>query len=333
MANVLSATFSIEAAMAQTCLDVQVIVDLGNSDLKIKARSTSSTQTINVWKTAIFPSLVAKLSAPQSGCFQVDGEYYLVGEEAKSAACQRTGATELGKINNALPLLTAALRDLYGDDVNLEVNLIYTSPSVKQYGQAIRERLKGEHTVLTPPDELGLESAKAHKITINKTVAQLEGHRAVELVKDEIDNRVMLVDIGSRTIIATVVDQFGRVIARKAFDNCGVRGIASRIVAAESLANMNGLKLCPSEEDVIEFILGKGAKKTQKLIEPQIKACTGELSIYIADIAPNIPIYLLGGGATLPGLAKLLNAAIIDTPQWATVNGLCAISSQLFERA
>ena len=267
--KMIATTYPIQRAADTTDLKTSLIIDFGNGDVKALVREPGQ----DSWEAIKFPSLVAKLTEPQPGCFQVNNQLYLVGEDARLATCIRTGASDRGKIDNALPLLIHALRTLTGSATSLAVDVVFTSPSVKQYGAAITAAISGHHEVITPADELALIGQQQQLLTVGKVVPQLEGHRAIELVKADIQTRAMLVDVGNRTIITTFIEKSGRILSRKAFDSCGVRGIASRVVTAESLAGMDGLKLTPSEEDVIGFLLSKKGRKAKDSIEPQVMAC------------------------------------------------------------
>ena len=325
----IATTPSVQRAADTPVRKSTVIIDFGNGDVKAFYRKPGT----NEWELVKFPSLVATLSEPQPGCFQVNDQFYLVGEDAKQATCLRTGASDRGKIDNALPLLVHALRCVVGEGLSVNTDLVFTSPSVKQYGAAITNAIKGRHEISTPADVLSMMSERHQVFTVGKVAAQLEGHRAIELIKDEVDSRALLVDVGNRTIIATLVEKSGRIVSRKPFDSCGVRGIASRIVAAESLAGVDGLKLTPSEDDVMAFLFSKKGHKAKDHIKPQIMACVSEVLHHIQESASHYPVFLLGGGATLPGLPKLLGGKVISDPQWATVNGLKAVADTLIARA
>ncbi len=325
----IATTPSVQRAADTPVLKSLVIIDFGNGDVKAFYRSPRTDE----WEMVKFPSLVAKLSEPQPGCFKLGDQLYLVGDDAQRATCIRTGASDRGKIDNALPLLVHALRCVVGEGLSVNTDLIFTSPSVKQYGSAITETIKGRHEISTPADELSMIAERHQVFTVGKAAAQLEGHRAIELIKSEVDSRALLVDVGNRTIITTLVEKSGRIISRKAFDSCGVRGIASRIVTAESLAGVDGLKLTPSEDDVISFLFSKKGRKAKEHIRPQVMACVGEVLNYIHESAVSCPVFLLGGGAELPGLPKILGGKVISDPQWATVNGLKAVADTLIARA
>ena len=325
----IATTYPIQRAADTTDIKTTIIIDFGNGDVKALVREPGQT----AWESVKFPSLVAKITEPQPGCFQVNNQLYLVGEGARLATCIRTGASDRGKIDNALPLLIYALRTLTGNATTMNADVIFTSPSVKQYGAAITSVIKGQHEVITPADELALIDQQKQVFIIGKVAPQLEGHRAIELVKTDMNDRAMLVDVGNRTIITTFIEKGGRILSRKAFDSCGVRGIASRVVTAESLAGVDGLKLTPSEEDVIGFLLSKKGRKAKDSIEPQVMACVAEVLRYVSDVAEGYPVFMLGGGAELPGLAKLFGGKVIKAPQWATVNGLKAVADVLIKRA
>lgn len=311
-------------------LSLLSIIDFGNGDMKAAFKVSDS----DSWSEIKFPSLVAKVGRPVAGCFQSGSDFYLVGGDAATYECLRTGATDRGKIDNAMPLLMHAVRQKFGVNRSISLDVVFTSPSVKQYGQAITEAIKGRHQIRTPGDEIELIEDVIQTITVNKVAAQLEGHRAFQLVKDDFSQMAVIADIGSRTAILTRIKNSGRIVDRKTFDDCGVYGVSNRIVAEESLAGYDGLKRCPNEEDVTNYILGKGGRKAKAAINPQVRACLSEASrLSIEWAGSEGKIFLVGGGAMLPGVSSLFKAKVIPNPQWATVNGLKSVAEKIIERA
>ena len=309
------------------------IIDFGNGAIKALLRLAHSQD----WVKVTFPSALANLSEPSGECFSVNDEFYLVGEDSEQATCVRTGATARGKIDNALPLLMETFRRALPTQKQIAADVIFTAPSVKQYGSLITDALSGIHTVTIPGSDALLTEDFTQTVTIGKVSPQLEGYRAVELAKAQMEGeKAVLFDVGNRTIIATVFKRNGQILNRKIFDECGVWGVASRIQLAESLANIDGLKLTPSEDDIIDFLFSTKAKKAKANYLPQLEACLrGAVEFAIASDGAS-EIFLLGGGAEIPGIDAVFpkghKPKKLDDPQWASVNGLKLIADRLIER-
>lgn len=328
----IASTLKIPVKLPPKVVKTLVVIDFGNGDVKAKMRPLGADE----WLEVKFASSVALGSNPSPEGFELGDAFYLVGEAASRVECRRTGDTERGKIQNALPLLLHALRESVGLEAPIVADVIFTCPSTKQYGTEINEAISGVHEITIPGDAIALIPEKQQTITIGKVVAQLEGHRALELVKNKIANKAVLVDIGNRTIIVSVVEPSGRITARKPFDSCGVQGIVSRVLLDEALAGFEGLKRCPNEADIMQFLLnGKSRKGDPRAsaIATQVRACTQDVAQFIEQTAPGLPVFLLGGGAALPGIGDVFSGKVIPKAQWATVNGLCTVADQLLKVA
>lgn len=329
----IATTYPIQRAADSETAKALTIIDFGNGAIKALIRLANSQE----WIKVTFPSALANLSEPSGECFSVGDNLYLVGEDSDRATCIRTGATARGKIDNALPLLMAALRRAFPQQLELTTDVIFTAPSVKQYGGLIAGALGGTHRVTVPGSEELLTDDFTQSVTIGKVSAQLEGYRAVELAKAEMKgDKAVLFDIGNRTIIATVFKSNGKILNRKVFDECGVWGLASRIQAAESLANVEGLKLTPSEQNIIEFLFSSKGKKAKAKYQPQLEACLMDAVNFAVESEGSAEIFLLGGGADIAGVEAIFPKSHkpkrIADPQWASVNGLKLIADSLIAR-
>ena len=330
----LATTYSVQRARDCETDEAVAIIDFGNGAIKALIRLSSSQN----WIEITFPSALANLSEPSGECLSINGEFYLVGEDSNQATCVRTGATARGKIDNALPLLMETLRRAFPTQKQLAVDVIFTAPSVKQYGGLISDALSGIHTVTVPGNEHLLTEDFTRTVTIKKVLPQLEGYRAVELAKAQMKaERAVLFDIGNRTIIATVFKRNGQILDRKVFDECGVWGVASRIQSAEALANTEGIKLTPSETDIIDFLFSAKAKKAKAHYLPQLEACLRGAVEFAISSDGGSEIFLLGGGADIAGIDAVFpkghKPKKLDNPQWANVNGLKLVANRLIERA
>ena len=330
----LATTYSVQRARDCEIAEATAIIDFGNGAIKALLRIDDSQN----WIQETFPSVLANLSAPSGDCLSINGEFYLVGEDSAQATCIRTGATARGKIDNALPLLMETLRRAFPTQKQLAVNVIFTAPSVKQYGALISDALSGTHTVTVPGNDHLLTEDFTRTVTIKKVLPQLEGYRAVELAKAQMKGeKAVLFDVGNRTIIVTVFKRNGQILDRKIFDECGVWGVASRIQSAESLANVDGLKLTPSANDIIDFLFSAKAKKAKAHYLPQLEACLRGAVEFAISSDGGGEIFLLGGGAEITGVDSVFpkghKPATLDNPQWASVLGLKLIADRLIERA
>lgn len=329
-----AATYGITTAKSQKMTKTLVIIDFGNGDVKAKFRTNGS----DSWDLVKFTSSVATTKNESPDGLRIQNEFYLIGDAAHRVECRRTGSTDSGKIKNALPLLLHAIREGVGFGEPITADVIFTCPSVKQYGEDITKAIQGVHSITIPGDTIAMQKALRQTVTIGKIVPQLEGHRAMELIRDKLKGeQAVLVDIGNRTIIVTIINNQGRILARKPFDACGVNGVVSRVLLDESLAGMDGLKRCPSEADIMEYIFAPSRKKDSALanaIADHLRKCTQDSLAFIDQVAPRSPVYLLGGGASLPGITQVFEGAkVIKNSRWATVDGLCSIADKIMGAA
>lgn len=310
------------------------IIDLGNGDIKALVKLTATNQ----WARIVFPSVLRELPEYETGSFALNDRFYMVGDEVTGPDCIRTGETARGKIDNALPLLAGVIRKAFPMQREITTDVIFTAPSVKQYGEPIKEMLSGSHTVRMPADDQLLTDEFSQTITVGTVSAQLEGYRAVELARQSMSgSRGVLFDIGNRTTIVTVFERNGKIVDRKPFDNCGVRGMASRLVTSEALATADGLKLTPNEDDVIDFLFSNKARKAKGLYIPQLEICLRDAISFTAGYAADADVFLLGGGAGIPAIESVFPKGLkpkkLDDPQWANVEGLKLIADKLIARA
>lgn len=326
--------------MSYSARAIQALVDLGNADINILYRSSDAG---SCWQKVQFASVISTAStiADHPARFTLNKTAYLVGGEAASVQCEHTGQTDSGKVANALPLTIYGFVQAVGLDGPLAADIVFTCPSTKAYGADISDRLLGQHTVTLPGDALALVEEQSATISIHSAKAQLEGHQAFRLVQRDCPQGAVLVDIGSRTIITTVVDNAGRIQARQALDDTGCGRIIEKIFQSECLVGMKGLNdRLPSADRVRDYLFNGQAKnglvKQQAArIAEHVLACVQETLAYVQQF--DKPVYLMGGGALIPGIINLFSnngqtAAVLPDPTWATLNGLAKVADRLFDQ-
>ena len=309
-----------------------VLIDLGNGDVKALGKMNGTDKFVR----CCFPSHAALAPSANSDCLMIataEGfKTYLVGQPAADIACSRTGQSAEGKVKNARLLLFHALRQMFGTTDDIHADVIFTSPSVKSYGPAIAAQLVGRHSVQIPTDTEVIGSrAQNFAVHIHSAIPQLEGYQAFAAVRSKLKGEsAYLIDVGNRTILVTQVSATGRILNRRPFDNCGVYGIADRIVTRESLAAQ--LKT-PSPQQVIDFLLdGDCTEEVAAQIADDLIACTADALAFIGD--SEAQRFILGGGAKLPGIEQVLSGKVIKHPQWANLEALAEVAEQLLkERA
>ena len=300
-----------------------VVIDLGNGQVKALIKPYGAAK---FWPVS-FPSYVAKTEQSHSDCLRILNakalETYLVGDRAASIPLSHTGRDESGKAANAKLLLIHTLRLAFGTAQNIHCDVIFTSPSNKAYGSEISAQLTGVHPVTIPADSdvIGSE-AQTFTVVVHRAIAQLEGHYAFNSLRLKKDS--WLIDCGNRTMIATKVAPSGRILKRQYFGGAGVRGLAERITARESLA-AEFKEHTP--EKVIGFILSKPPATVSDAIAADVSATTAEALAFIGD--DGAPRFLIGGGAGVPGLAEHLSAKPAKNPQWINIQSLADISAQI----
>lgn len=306
-----------------------VLIDLGNGDVKALGKMNGTDKFVR----CRFPSHVAIASNTNSDCLSVftanGSQPYLVGEPAAEIACTRTGQSADGKVKNARLLLFHALRQMFGTTEDIHADVIFTSPSVKSYGPAIVSQIIGRHPVEVPADaEVIGSKPQRYAVHIHSATPQLEGYQAFAAVRTKLKGEsAYLIDIGNRTVLVTQVSASGRILNRRPFDECGVYGIADRIVSRESLAEQ--LKT-PRPQQVIDYLLDQ---KHDTDVAEQI---AGDLSASLAEAISFIgndsgPRFILGGGAKFPGIEEIVGGKALKNPQWANLEALAEVSGELLK--
>ena len=308
-----------------------VLIDLGNGDVKALGKMNGTDKFVR----CRFPSHVAIVPNPNSDCLAVltanGSQPYLVGEPAAEIACSRTGQSADGKVKNARLLLFHALRQMFGTAEDIHADVIFTSPSVKSYGPAIVSQIIGRHPVEVPADaEVIGSKPKCFAVHIHSATPQLEGYQAFAAVRTKLKGEsAYLIDIGNRTVLVTQVSSSGRILNRRPFDECGVYGIADRIVSRESLAAQ--LKT-PRPQQVIDYLLDqKHGPELAEQIAPDLSASLAEAITFIGDDTSQR--FILGGGAKLPGIEQIVGGKSLKNPQWANLEALAEVSGELLKEA
>lgn len=305
-----------------------VVIDLGNGLVKALIKAPDA----KVFTKVSFPSYVAATEQSNSDCLRIytsEGfKTFLVGEQAATIPMSHTGRDESGKAANAKLLVIHALRLAFGTDYQcLHCDVIFTSPSNKAYGSEISAQLQNVHPVSVPADaEVIGSEAQSYTVNIHRAIPQLEGHYAFESLKLKSD--AWIIDCGNRTLICTKVNQSGRILARKYFGDCGVRGMADRIVAREALA-AHFKEHTP--ERVIDFLLENPPADVADAIAPDVVASTADALAFIGE--DDAPKHLIGGGAAVPGLADVMGAKVAKNAQWLNIEALANISEQILGSA
>lgn len=338
-----------------------IIIDFGNGFVKVLIKQGSNSD----WMRLTFPSIVAESAGEE---MSINGVKYVIGDKATEYTCMRTGNTPNGKVENALPVLVESIGKTVGWTRDYAANIIFSCPSVKDYGDAIKDKLRGEHTIIIHGQELLGEENETYTLTVDKMSAQLECHLAYRL-KTTPKKRRYLVDIGSRTLIINVIGPDNRIEHRNVIDACGVWPMLERIREGELLSGVKGLKRLPNEQDIANFLYGLELKPLKRIpnkasdstrsklivqnkeieannelvrdviarIEPAVMGCLSNAIAYIErSWQPNDELYLLGGGAKLCGLKQLLPhdpKLISKEPVWATVDALAQESAVLLSKA
>lgn len=316
----------------QNCL---VVIDLGNGEVKAKIKQGNSPD----WISSNFPSVIAE-NFPNG--FTVNNRKVVVGAEATRLRCDSTGNSDTGKIDNALPLLMQVIKDTVGFDRPLNLNVVFSCPSVKEYGQEIKNQIQGIHTVTIEGDELNLIPELKQRVQVSTVVAQLEGHHAGRVLKG--NGKKVIIDIGNRTVIATCVNEKGGIVSpfRQVFNNCGVQSIANKISGTDAaLKNLPDAPMLPKPQTVIDYLMDTKFSKDGKAevanrISPFLGACLDEVAKW-ANQATGAKgsIHLIGGGAKLPGVSNLFGTGTKTAKDcsWSTVDGLVELADDLIGAA
>ena len=306
-----------------------IAIDFGNGAPKAILLIPGVTEPIE----QKFPSIVQELTLPNSDCIRLvqNGEqkYFKVGHIDSNFEAYRTGNSATGKIDNARALLVEVIKravklapnDLFHCDV------LYTTPNSKEYFEKVNAELEGVHNVLIPADPGDFETQPLNfTIRVNSAYGELESVRAIHLLDPAPTTDVQLFDIGDRTGIYTKATSRAAVKDandRRVFDSKGVYSLA---VLAMQRQSFSGHLTTPNPQQVIEFMFDKANKK---IVEPVVSELVIETIKPVYDMVYDaaLPIYLLGGGAMLPGMTEVLGAKpITKDPQWASIKGLAKVA-------
>ena len=157
-----------------------------------------------------------------------------------------------------------AIRLLTGFTINpFNCQVIFTTPSNKQYGSEIIEKLQRSHYVTLPAD-LGVIGSKEQTccIVVHKAVSQLEGYQSHSLVLDKLKaSSAFLLDIGGGTSIVTEFNQAGRILSRAAHNLAGVHAVAESLLIDEALSHW--LPKLPTITEITELLFTTKDKQAQ----------------------------------------------------------------------
>ena len=280
-----------------------------------------------------FPSIVKELPTPNSDCIRLvtttGQKFFKVGHLDTNFEAYRTGNTTGGKIDNAKALLIEVIKRSVDLEQNALFNcdVLYTTPNNKEYFDKIDAQLEGIHNVLIPTDPGDIEAEPLNfTVRVNSVYGELESVRAVHTLTKLPTSDVQLFDIGDRTSIYTRATAKAAVKDRehrRVFDAKGVYSLATlamqRQVFSEHLTT-------PNPQQVIEFMFNK---KNKSVVSPIVVELVKEQIKPVFDMVINseLSVYLLGGGAVLPGMAEALGAKPINrNPQWASIEGLAKVA-------
>ena len=299
-------------------------IDLGND--QVKAILTLPNGAVERCK---FPSRVQEVQQGSSSCLQdSDERLYLVGTDASPYA--RTGKLRTGKVDNAKLLTLHAIRLLTGFTINpFNTDVIYTTPSNKQFGAEVTDKLQRSHFVGVPSDP-GVIGSRSYDlmVVVHRAVSQLEGYQSHTLILDKLKGTsAWLLDIGGGTVIATEFNQAGRILQRSAFNDAGVHALAVSLQSTEALAAF--LPKLPSLEEVTEFLFTNKDKRAQAIV---IDALRSVIAPAIQRIPAGSQVFLCGGGAGIRGISAI-GKPVSKNPQWANIEAVAAVSSQILKGA
>ena len=300
-----------------------VCIDFGNGDVKVMAQLPNASK----WNRFSFPSFIAETEPTSASALTVisdDGlKTYAVGEPARDLPLSRTGAAVGKKAEFSNVLFLHALRQVFGvPDKDVHCDVIFTAPSVKEYGDEMVERLENRHHVQIPSNEFVPGShVQNYVVEVHRAIPMLEGHLGVFSVASKHGSPVWAVDIGNRTINVTKVGADGGILERRVFDESGVYFLAQAIADDGLLAPE--LKT-PKPQQVIDVLFSPDESTAIK-IAPALTATLAPILDFIDDS----PRYLIGGGALLPGAVALLDAEVVSDPQWSNISEIARLSAQV----
>jgi hypothetical protein len=306
-----------------------VSIDFGNGQPKAILDIPGVSEPI----CCTFPSIVQELPIPNSDCIRLvqDGQqrFFKVGHLDQNFEAYRTGNSATGKIDNARALLVEVIKRT----VNLQQNdlfhcdVLYTTPNNREYFERVNAQLEGVHNVQVPTDPGDFDGQPLNfTIRVNSAYGELESVRAIHLLEPAPASDVQLFDLGDRTAIYTRATSKAAVkdrAHRRVFDGKGVYSLAVLAMQRQIFA---GHLTTPNPQEVIAFMFDKANRAVvtplvSEMVTEQIKP------VFEMVIDRALPVYLVGGGAALPGVSEALGAkAINKNPQWASIEGLAKVA-------
>ena len=265
-----------------------------------------------------------------------------VGNAGEQIEEFRTGANVEGKAINAKALLIHAIFQAIAlpQTDTFHADIIFTNPHDAKYGPEICKALKGQHTVVFEPhfEALGAES-KTYRLHFHDVFSDMEGRRAFYLIPSEqLEENILLIDIGSMTNLIYCMGKHGGIIDNQwdAIPHKGVHAIAEQVKRDGLLSDL--IEHCASTHNIIDVLFSplalegkakdKLTAKLSKALQPVYEQNFTRLNQVAAKFGDG-KRFIVGGGASLPGLAEYLNAQPVGTdPQWAALEGLAAIADK-----
>lgn len=333
-------SYQLDNKMESSRYSFQSVIDLGNSTVKASSRfvlNNGQDSKSKPWTNTIFSSHVATPSNPFISYTKINDKKYIVGDYSKGhSGFTRVCDSSEGKTDNAIPLVLTALLSTLKTKGDIFVDLVFTSPSIKSYGNKISKILTNSFYVEEYPDGYSNAPSSIHHVQINKAIPKLEGYRAISNIDPtELSNYKVgvLIDIGCRTIIVTefLIDSNlinPTIVSRRVFDNQGVESICSYISTEELLCNQPKLKAMANSEDINNYLFTTpitfNKKNKRVAVQTSLETQSYEFVNYIKPLINDSTkkIYVCGGGANLPGIDKYLNASLMDNPRWSNITAI-----------
>lgn len=325
-------------------LKALILLDLAASHAQAMLRMPGET----TFQKYSFESSVMPLSDADGDAIQLEtskGNFSLfrVGNAGDRIEEFRTGATLTGKADNAKALLFHAIRSMVqmSEYHVFHTDVLFTTPHDSKFGPMVRKQLEGEHRFSVPAPIGAIEATDKHyRVHVHDAFSDMEGLRASFLIPSETfanNNAAILFDVGSLTGLVYCVNKHGVLVDKqwKSIPNHGVHSIAESVIQNDLLTDL--LPPMPSPHQVIDVLFasvngGKASqgKKVAKALQP-IYASNFARMLQVADrFGADLPRFVVGGGASLPGVPDALNATVLGSdPQWAAMEGTAMIADKL----
>lgn len=265
-----------------------------------------------------------------------------VGNAGEQIEEFRTGADVEGKATNAKALLIHAIFQAISlpQSDTFHADVIFTNPHDAKYGPEICKALKGEHTVVFEPHFEALDQLpKTYRLHFHDVLSDMEGRRAFYLIPSEqLEESILLIDIGSMTNLIYCMGSHGGIVDNQwdAIPHKGVHAIAEQIKQMGLLSKLT--PHCASTHDIIDVLFSPSDLEADKATKLSAKIAKEIQPVYAQNFTRLNQVaakfgdgkrFVVGGGASLPGLAEFLNAQPVgDDPQWAALEGLAIIADK-----